>query len=113
MNLVNATPHPVTLVGEDGATVTLPPSGIAPRVGSTKTHAGTVEVAGVSVAIEAETPTALDGLPEPESGTYLIVSRVVAAAAPGRSDLLVPGVPVRDAAGNVIGCRTLSRLVPA
>lgn len=55
-------------------------------------------------------------LPEPQEGTSLIVTRVVAeaAAAQGRttSDLLLcsSSSAVRDHEGNEIGCRQLARL---
>jgi hypothetical protein len=49
------------------------------------------------------------GLPEFVAGTWYIVSQIVKSALPGRTDLLVPAEVVRDASGNIIGCRSLGR----
>jgi len=46
-------------------------------------------------------------LPEERPGTWYIVSTLVAAAHPGRRDLLVPTDLVRSADGTVVGCRAL------
>jgi len=60
--------------------------------------------------------TGLVDLPEPTPGIYLIVSLVVAQVAVDRGrwtgDLLTPGQQVRDAAGRVIGCKSLQRCRP-
>jgi hypothetical protein len=50
------------------------------------------------------------GLPEQTAGTYLIVSRVIAAACPDRLDLLVPDNLVRDSDGRIVGCRRFARV---
>ena len=49
----------------------------------------------------------VEGLPEPAEGTLFVVSALVRSAVPGRSDVASPGDLVRDAGGNVIGCRGL------
>ena len=49
------------------------------------------------------------GLPEPEVGTCYIVSQLVKNALPERDDLVVPAEVVRDADGNIIGCKSLGR----
>ena len=48
------------------------------------------------------------GLPDPQVGVIYIVSGMVATAA-SREDVMSPGRPVRDIAGNVIGCYGLRR----
>jgi hypothetical protein len=50
----------------------------------------------------------IEGLPAPQNGVYLIVSRVVAEAARGRADLIIPDEAVRDARGRIIGCRAFA-----
>lgn len=47
-------------------------------------------------------------LPDPVDGVRLVVSRMVASALPNRMDLLVPGDPIRDSEGKVIGSRGLA-----
>lgn len=55
-------------------------------------------------------------LTDPQPGVYLIVSMVVMQVATERArwtgDLLVPGEQVRDAAGRIVGCRSLRRCAP-
>lgn len=47
------------------------------------------------------------GLPAPVRGVRYVVSILVAERLPDRDDLLVPGEQVRDAAGRIVGCRSL------
>ena len=47
----------------------------------------------------------VQGLPSKTKNTYYIVSLMVAQACPDRDDLLIPGQPVRDSDGKIIGCR--------
>lgn len=88
----------------------------------------TIESTGIARAVEivepAESigciPTSIvrysgtEGLPDPVEGTYYLVSTITAqaASAGGRTvdDLLVPGTPMRDQSGRVIGCASLARV---
>lgn len=104
--IINLTPHTVTVIGEDGKTVVFPSEGNA-RASQVLNPACTIcNVDVVSIAY-GET----DGLPEPEPGIYYIVSTITANAAKteGRytGDLLVTVNPVRDEKGAIIGCRYL------
>ena len=107
----NLTPHPVTLV-VDGQTVTLPPDGTPPRVSTTETPVGTVAVDGAEVPIFQVSTGELDNLPEQQPGVWLLVSRMVAEAAPHRRDLVIPHGLVRDDAGRVVGCSALGQVPP-
>lgn len=49
-------------------------------------------------------------LPPYEEGVFWIVSRLVAEAAKGRKDLLVPGPQIKGEDGVVVGCKGLSVL---
>jgi hypothetical protein len=53
----------------------------------------------------------VQGLPAPQEGVILIVSRIVAEAAKaeGRGDLVVPDGVIRDAGGGVLGCARFAR----
>lgn len=68
----------------------------------------------VSIPTSTTRYTGLVDLPAPEPGVYLIVSMVIPPVATqfGRwtGDLLVPGEQVRDAAGRIVGCRSLQRV---
>lgn len=48
-------------------------------------------------------------LPEPKEGVIYIVSTLVRLASPERKDLYSPAKPVRNEAGQVIGCMGLNR----
>jgi hypothetical protein len=108
MNIVNLTPHSITFVGEDGnILLKVEPSGALARVQATIVATGDT-VCGIPI-----TKTRfgeVEGLPEPEEGTTFVVSRMVAESMPGRSDLLIPNESVRDEGGNIIGCRSLTRV---
>ena len=102
MTMINLTPHALNIVTAHG-TVTLAPSGTVARCSQTSTPAG--EVGGIALSRTAF--GAVTGLPEPVEGVILVVSALVRAALPTRTDLASPGELVRDAAGVVIGCKGL------
>lgn len=104
--LINATPHQLNIVQTDGKVLTLEGSGICPRCASSED----VDMAIGLIEVTRQTLGHVEGLPESLPGAFYIVSRLVASAATGRDDLLVPGPLVRDDQGRVIGCKGLSRL---
>lgn len=55
-------------------------------------------------------PEEVVNLPEPKTGTYYIVSKMLAQACPEREDLIFPGTVVRDADDHVVGCIDFSRV---
>ena len=109
--IVNLTANPVVLLASDGTTVLGEwPAGNPPaRVRMQYLPSGTVG----SVPLHREEPDGVRNLPDEVSGIYLIVSRVVAAAAlmeqPERRDLLVPGQP-RHVGGRTTGTHQLVRV---
>lgn len=106
VEVVNCTPHNITVGG-----VTIAPSGIVPRLAQSSAVVDTLRLAdGQEIPVVETAMGELTGLPDTKPGTYLVVSRLVAEAAPDRADLLIPGKAVRDAEGNVVGCETLARL---
>lgn len=108
--LKNLTPHAVTVVDSDGATVyTLPASGEVARVETRSRWIGGVCPLGEDVMIPLYTQETwgVTGLPEQRDGVMLVVSGMVRAANPERMDLASPGELVRDADGRVVGCRGL------
>ncbi|CAB4162710.1 hypothetical protein UFOVP783_101 [uncultured Caudovirales phage] len=98
MKFLNLTPHAIIEVLSGR---TFPPSGEVARVAATFTPAG--EVGGVPLF--RRTFGEVTGLPAETLGTVLIVSALVAAANPGRADLVSPGDLVRGADGQPVGCR--------
>lgn len=103
--IINLTPHTVNVMSEDGSAIlTLESEGVA-RVSSETRIVDTINGVPVTETLFGE----VTGLPTEEAGTFCIVSRMVASAAVGRGDLLVPGLQVRDNEGRVVGCKSLDR----
>ena len=114
MEIMNLTPHEVSIVDEDGnVIVKIAPSGVVARARQTDEIVGEVVVDGQTVTLVESVFGEVEGLPEPAEGVAFIVSfiTVSAARAHGRStaDLLTTSGPVRDAEGRIIGCRALAR----
>ncbi len=109
MKILNLTPHTVRLVdGASNLIAEFPSTGVA-RATSTREIVETLEINGVSVAINATTFGAVENLPEHQDGVYYIVSAITARAAAGRNDLLLTDETVRDADGRIVGCRAFAR----
>lgn len=126
MNLINCTPHPLTLitgsaecdpvtrhwrVTTETGRVTLPPSGQVARVQQVNVPAGTVELHGLAIPCEAVEFGEIAGLPAPEADTIYIVSAVVhtAAKAAGRGDTACVTRTLFDADHKPIGAMALAR----
>lgn len=115
MQIVNLTPHSITLRAADGADHTFPSAGVA-RVSSTP---GSLADIGLPVPVaSATTYGEVTGLPAPETGTYYVVSALVGAALRStgstRQDVLCPGTgpndgAVRDEAGRIVAVTRLVR----
>lgn len=101
--LVNLTPHTLH-VHTPGGVVTLAPSGEVARVSTVSVEAPPVEGLPTVVTSFGE----VTGLPAPQEGVFLVVSGMVASAAP-RPDVLSPGDLVRDESGRPVGCKGLRR----
>ena len=101
----NLTPHVVRVIGPDGACVReLASVGLA-RVAVTATAAGTAD----GLPLVRQTYGQVEGLPDAQPGTWLVVSSLVRAACPARHDLLSPGDLVRGPDGQPVGCRNFAR----
>ncbi len=103
MNIVNLTPHSISILDESGEPRVIPPSGNIARVAM-----GWREVVrenGIQFfrAVKGE----VMGLPAPCFDTVFLVSAMVREAVPSRPDVVSPGDLVRDNKGNPIGCKGL------
>ncbi len=105
-NIINLTPHEVTVVGSDGdVMMRIPASGKVARCNVTRTVIGKINGIPVTKNVMGE----IEGLPEPSEDNIYIVSRVVAEAAKGkRDDLIIPDDAVRDDQGRIIGCKAFA-----
>lgn len=102
MELRNYTPHPLALHGPEGI-LNLPVAGPAPRLAVSRQDLGTL----AGLPLVRSSMGKVEGLPEPVAGVVLVVSALVAEAAPERTDLVYPGEAIRDGAGRVVGARGL------
>jgi len=101
--IINKTPHPIHLYKGDKVE-TLQPVAPCPRVATTQTKLFDLD----GVPVMATSFGAVQDLPAPADGTFLIVSRLVISACPDRRDLVCPDQLVRDDKGQIIGCRGFS-----
>jgi len=106
MLFVSLVPHVVSVVRQDGSIFDIKPSGTVARCAQTEETVTVID----DIRITRQTFGEVTDLPERREGTRFIVSRMVAAAAADRDDLLIPGPLVRDSDGTVIGCLGLSVL---
>ena len=107
MKVVNMTPHPVHIVSPDGALIRVyPPSGDMIRLKSETVPDGALPDGTPITKTVFGAPI---GLPDESEDTVYIVSQIVKNACIERSDLLVPAEVLRDADGNIVGCRSLGR----
>lgn len=106
-NIINLTPHTVTIVNPDGSELSFPASGTIARCAVNTVQTGYI------LYSEQEIPTyrtqygEVIGLPDPQDGVIYITSTPVAQNVPDRKDVLVPAECIRDAEGRIIGCRGL------
>ena len=97
--IINLTPHVINY--DDGETkLTIPSSGEA-RCAVTREP-----VVSYDIKLTRSVYGAVTGLPAPESGTKYIVSLLVRQACPHRTDICSPGELIRNAAGQVTGCKS-------
>jgi hypothetical protein len=82
----------------------IPPSGIVVRATPREEIVGSIPL-GIPIPILKVALGDPTGLPAPQEGTFIFVSRIAAEAAMkwGRNDLLFPGRTVRNQHGEIIG----------
>ncbi|MGW5440576.1 hypothetical protein [Nocardia asteroides] len=107
--IANHTPHPVVVHAPDDTIIArFPPHPHPARID--ETHTPTTPIAHDNHHLPRTLVTyraSATDLPPPHPDTILIVSRILAAAHPDRTDLVFPLHEVRDPEGNIIGCRAL------
>lgn len=104
MKIVNYTPHDVVLKAVNGAETVYESKGIA-RVSCSDETIGLVN----GVTIIRQKFGEIEGLPEKEDDTILIVSTMVRAAAKDRDDLVSPANFIRDEAGRIVAATALAK----
>ncbi len=106
--VVNLTPHDVVLIHPDGTRQRYLPESIPARVEEKTKQLRTCHYTGVPVMYSELGD--VTGLPPWMANTIYIVSRIVAAAYPDRTDLFYPTNFDRDDAGRIIGARALGKM---
>lgn len=101
MEIVNLTPHPLNIHLPSGEVKTYEPTGEVARVKTSSRQGGEVDGCPLFVTEYGD----VEGLPPPQEGVRFVVSRMIAAACPERTDLLVPSGLVRNEAGQIIGAK--------
>jgi len=111
MDIINLTPHTITLTHGTGHYSTIEPSGSIARVGSEP--GSKLPLSGLPcAAYTAPTWGTVEGLPAPKPDTIYIVSGLVAGRLSGRPDVFSPGTGPRDGAlrnekGHIVGVTRL------
>lgn len=112
LQIINLTPHTVTVFDGDTVVLSIESAGVA-RVASFTEQVGQIQIGEVVVTRTHTTFGEVEGLPAQAPGVGYIVSNMIisALAQQGirRDDLFTPGMQVRDDQGRVIGCRSLDQ----
>ena len=111
INIVNLTPHEITLVTDKG-NLNVAPSGELARVSSKTKEIGHIYVTkfGIRIPLTSTVYGEVEGLPDPKEGTIYVVSGLVAGRVPERADVFIPNESVRDGKGRIIGCKSLGHI---
>lgn len=107
--LVNLTPHDMNVFFADDSQAVVPASGQVARVHSFDHPCGTVTVDGSLVPLIAKEFGDVVGLPEPDGRVFIVSGLVLSALKGSRPDVVAPGEPVRNAAGQVVGLRSFAQ----
>jgi len=111
IEIVNLTPHEITIYMSNGQVLRIPPSGVIARVSVSAKIIGEVN----NIPIRAIEYGEVQNLPEPKPGVVYIVSIIVLMALKSkgivRNDVFAPDTSpdsaVRDEKGNVVGVKYL------
>ena len=107
MTIINLTPHKLNIQDLGGDFIIVEPSGTIARVAVSLEE---TRVLDPGVQVYSATYGEVENLPEPKPNVNLVVSGLVAAAAP-RPDVFSPGDLIRDDQGKPVGCRGLKASV--
>jgi membrane protease subunit (stomatin/prohibitin family) len=104
-NIINLTPHNITLIDNNNNIVDVFQSAGLARVDSNTCQVSTVNGIPVNTVKFGN----VTGLPDPQDDTFFVVSRIVADAVKGtRNDILIVDKTVRNDAGQIIGCQAFA-----
>lgn len=101
--IINLTPHQIIIFNERMQVIKIIESEGAARVSEQRKMSSEID----GIPLIYKTFGEVEGLPEAKEDVYYIVSNLVRTALPDRKDLLVPCNNIKDAKGNIIGCKAL------
>jgi len=114
MKIINLTPHNVRILAicpemDGDKDIMMEHVADFPSVGVARCKVESEQIDSIScpmvdIPIRRISYGEIEGLPEPETGVYYVVSRLVKQAVPGRMDCLVPDDMIRDKEGKILGC---------
>lgn len=113
MQILNATPHAVDILGTDGEMVEIPPTReLVPafRCPEESGHTATEECGFTVVDVRHGVPA--DAPAEDADTTYIVSTLTALALRDRRSDLRVPYPLIRDGGGKIIGAGGLGIIPP-
>jgi hypothetical protein len=101
--IVNCTKQDILVINHEGRQYHIEPSGIMPWLEVEKQRVLDIEVAqGLVVPVYRERLVSMQNVPDPEDGTYYVVSAKVADFLPEREDFIVPNL-LKDVGGRALG----------
>jgi len=106
MTMVNLTPHAVTFLVDGKDPVVVPASGTVARLKTSTAVIGDVDGIPITKTVFGD----ITDLPDQVDGVVYIVSSLVAQACRDRSDVFIPNDSVRNAEGQIVGCKSLGRI---
>lgn len=115
VRLRNLTGRPVVVAG-DGDRVVLVLEAEAcrvPALDAARVEAGWLEGGRRPVPVVVTVRQGVRNLPAPRPEVLLVVPRLIAESCPQRDDLVYPDRLVRDAAGQIVGCRAFGSVALA
>jgi len=117
VQMLNLTPHAIVIQGDDGTSVTIPPSGVVARVATSETVVSEVTLGSATIPVVARAFGQVTGLPETDEACIVsgLVLEAVRLQQPWRRRVYAPdtgATAIRDEAGRIIAVRRLVGLAP-
>ena len=106
MQVINLTPHELTLVGSNEEVIERIPSSGITRVSEVVETLGNIN----GIPLVKKTFGKVEGLPDPQDGVVYYVSAITASAVQGRDDVVIGGESVRNDNGQIIGIKSFARM---
>jgi hypothetical protein len=107
MKLINTTPHDINYVHVDGTVQTFPKSDAPARCTET-TVLEDSNFLGQGLRLVRKKFGMVENLPAPTPDTFYIVSAIVKAACPDRTDIVLVSDTVRNGEGQIVGCQSFA-----